>query len=153
MEAVLAWVRHDPEARGQCLAPLMDEIQVECLSGLESVNKLMDTDLLAADPHCVEILEQGLEYHELSAEDKVETMVENIEIMQRRLLIQLMRLTEASRGGPQLACEECEQLSDLCCQADSGWGVMADVVRVNLEAVWFPCPVRAVNSLRYQVTR
>ena len=71
MEAVLAWVRHDPEARGQCLAPLMDEIQVECLSGLESVNKLLDTDLLTADPHCVEILEQGLEYHKLSMEDKV----------------------------------------------------------------------------------
>ena len=72
MEAVLAWVRHDPEARGKCLAPLMDEVQVECLSGAEKVRKLLDTDLLAADPHCVEILEQGLEYHELSAEDKVD---------------------------------------------------------------------------------
>ena len=71
MEAVLAWVRHDPEARGQCLAPLLDELQVECLSGAESVKKLLDTDLLAADPHCVEILEQGLEYHELSTVDKV----------------------------------------------------------------------------------
>ena len=71
MEAVLAWVRHDPEARGQCLAPLMDEVQVECLSGAEKVRKLLNTDLLAADPHCVEILEQGLEYHELSNEDKV----------------------------------------------------------------------------------
>ena len=71
MEAVLAWVRHDPEARGQCLAPLLDELQVECLSGAESVKKLLDTDLLAADPHCLEILEQGLEYHELSTVDKV----------------------------------------------------------------------------------
>ena len=87
-----------------------------------------------------------------AAGEKVETMVENIEIMQRRLLIQLMRLTEASRGGPQLACDECEQLSDLCCQADSGWSVMADLVRVNSEAVWCPGLVRAVNSLRYQVT-
>ena len=86
-------------------------------------------------------------------EDKVETMVENIEIMQRRLLIQLMRLTEnGSRGGPQLACEECEQIGDLCCQADSGWSVMADLVRVNSEAVWCPGLVRAVNCLRYQVT-
>ena len=72
MEAVLAWVRHDPEVRGQCLAPLMDEVQVECLSGAEKVRKLLDTDLLVADPHCVEILEQGLEYHELSTEDKVD---------------------------------------------------------------------------------
>ena len=87
-----------------------------------------------------------------AAEDKLETMVENIEIMQRRLLIQLMRLTEATRGTPQLACDECEQLSDLCCQADSGWSVMADLVRVNSEAVWCPGLVRAVNSLRYQVT-
>ena len=84
--------------------------------------------------------------------DTVETMVENIEIMQHRLLIQLMRLTDGGgRGGPQLACDACDQVEELCCQADSGWAVMAGLVRVNSEAVWCPGLVRAVNSLRYQV--
>ena len=86
-----------------------------------------------------------------SAGDKVETMVENIEIMQQRLLIQLMRLPESSRGGPQLLCDTCQPLTELCCQADSGWSLMADLVRINSEAVWCPSLVRAVNSLRYQV--
>ena len=36
-------------------------------------------------------------------------------------------------------------------QVDSGWAVMAGLVRVNSEAVWCPGLVRAVNSLRYQV--
>ena len=82
-----------------------------------------------------------------AAEKKVETMVENIEIMQQRLLIQLMRL--GPRGDrAQLPCDTCE----VCCQADSGWSLMADLVRVNSEAVWCPGLVRAVNSLRYQVS-
>ena len=89
-----------------------------------------------------------------AAGDKVETMVENIEIMQHRLLIHLMRLPDGGgRGGPQLACDACDQVGELCCQADSGWAVMADLVRVNSEAVWCPGLVRAVNSLRYQVRR
>ena len=50
---------------------MMTLFQVECLSGAEMVRKLLDNELLAADPHCVEILEQGLEYHELSLEEKV----------------------------------------------------------------------------------
>ena len=87
-----------------------------------------------------------------AAGDTVETMVENIEIMQHRLLIQLMRLTDGGgRGGPLLACDACDQVGELCCQVDSGWAVMADLVRVNSEAVWCPGLVRAVNSLRYQV--
>ena len=48
-----------------------------------------------------------------AAGDKVETMVENIEIMQHRLLIQLMRLPEGGgRGGPQLTCDACDQVGE-----------------------------------------
>ena len=82
--------------------------------------------------------------------EEVEDMVENIEMMQHKLLIQIMRVDQRHNIG--LPCDTCRQYSELCCQVDSGWSIMADLVKVNSEAVWSPGLVRAVNSLRYQVT-
>ena len=70
-EAILAWVGHDPEARAECLPPLMDEVQFQCLSGVKIVRKLLDDVLIHEDAHSLEILEQALEYHNLNYDDKV----------------------------------------------------------------------------------
>lgn len=71
------------------------------------------------------------------------------QLLARSLLIQVARLPSAA-AGPELRCEVCGP-GARCCQADSGWAVMGDLVRANTEAVWNQALVRAVNSLHYQV--
>ena len=71
------------------------------------------------------------------------------QLLARSLLIQVARLPSAA-AGPELRCEVCGP-GARCCQADSGWAVMADLVRANTEAVWNQALVRAVNNLHYQV--
>ena len=86
-----------------------------------------------------------------ASEDSAGKQAENLAMMQHKLLIQIFRVDTNISGGPQLSCSLCCRYSDRCCQVDSGWSVMADLVRVNSEAVWNMDLVRAVNSLKYQV--
>ena len=72
VEAILAWIEHDPEERSHCLAPLFDEVQYQCLSGTKIVRTLMENETIANDSHCMEILEQAEEYHGMSYDDKLE---------------------------------------------------------------------------------
>ena len=69
--AVLAWIDHDPEARQHCLVPLLEEVQLTCLSSHDMVGRLADHPLVQCDPHCMQIVEQAASYHSLSYQDKV----------------------------------------------------------------------------------
>ena len=71
IEAIIAWVEHNPEARAECLSPLMDEVQFQCLSGVKVIRRLLDNAHIQEDVHSMEIFDQALEYHNLNYEDKV----------------------------------------------------------------------------------
>ena len=70
-EAALAWVEFDPERRTECLAPLLDCVQHQCLSGPQAVLGLLDNPAVSRDSHCVQLLQQALAYHNLSYQDKI----------------------------------------------------------------------------------
>ena len=46
VEAVLAWVEYDPSTRAQCLTPLLEEVQYQCLSGVNIVKRVMNNSLI-----------------------------------------------------------------------------------------------------------
>jgi hypothetical protein len=105
--------------------------------------------------------------HEGTARGQAERM----ELMQQTLLIQIFRLDSqvgaALRKVMQidtnrckcdrsllqavLSCSTCAAFSRTCCQAESGWTVLAGLVGHNSRAVWSPGLVRAVGRLRLQV--
>ena len=77
---------------------------------------------------------------------------------QHTLLIQIFR-TGGTAGGEEelqwaragLGCPTCTAHHTRCCQAESGWGVLARLVETNSQAVWDPGLVKAVTALKYQV--
>ena len=76
VEAALAWVEYDPVRRRPCLAPLLDCVQLVCLSGPEAVARYLQHEAVLSDSHCVQILEQARDYHSLSYQDKLSYWVD-----------------------------------------------------------------------------
>ena len=89
--------------------------------------------------------------------DQVSDKAETFHLLQHKLLIQIFRVepqltaSPADRSGLKMSCLTCQPWSEVCCQVDSGWSVMASLVSANSEAVWNQTLVKAVNSLTYQV--
>ena len=71
LEAVLAWVEHDLPGRQSCLGPLLESVQLPCLSGLEVVEETLNLPTVLQCPHSVEILEQARHYHGLNYQEKL----------------------------------------------------------------------------------
>ena len=73
---------------------------------------------------------------------------------QHTLLLQIFPRPEDPPGqagrGP-LACPTCKPFSPLCCQAESGWAVLASLVRTNINNVWNSGLVKTLTRVRYQV--
>ena len=78
---------------------------------------------------------------------------------QHTLLIQIFRTEGGTGAGEEelqwaragLGCPTCTAHHTRCCQAESGWGVLARLVETNSQAVWDPGLVKAVTGLKYQV--
>lgn len=71
---------------------------------------------------------------------------EIIAVMQQTLLVQIFRVD----SDASLSCSTCSSFSSVCCQAESGWAVLSQVVQTNSQCVWNQPLVRAINSLSFQ---
>lgn len=71
---------------------------------------------------------------------------ETIAVMQHTLLVQIFRVDSES----SLSCATCSSFSPVCCQTESGWAVLSQVVQANSQCVWNQPLVRAINSLSFQ---
>ena len=73
---------------------------------------------------------------------------ETIAVMQHTLLVQIFRVNSEAT----LSCATCSSFSPVCCQTESGWAVLSQVVQANSQCVWNQPLVKAINSLSFQVS-
>merc|ERR1711963_402912 len=69
------------------------------------------------------------------SDHKCQQSYDSIALMQHTLLIQIFRLNDSQYGGlsekgnnSSLQCPTCSQWSNVCCQMESGWSVLASIV-------------------------
>ena len=112
MEAALAWVEHDPARRRSCVAPLLDCVQLPCLSGLEAVTRYLQHETVRQDPHCVQLLEQARDYHSLSYQDKLTYWADQAKPSRWPKLLVCLSYAEKILEYYDLTTGQCGQLTE-----------------------------------------